>query len=169
VVLPDEARQRVVSYLAHQGRKDTSAIVHVVERERRRLVDMLVNASQEQAELVPSPGQWSIRDVVEHVVAAERGVTLIISRLAGAGAPQDEPPVAGQSLAELRQQRSEARTQLLSLVGALPEDANIEAKHEHLFFGLLNWKEWLAFQRVHDGDHIEQIEAIQRSPSYPKA
>jgi len=54
-------------------------------------------------------------------------------------------------------------------VEGLGEDARLEAKHDHPFFGSLSWKEWLAFQRVHDGDHIAQIEAVQRSPSYPKA
>ena len=169
MVLPDEARQTVVSYLAHQGGKDVSAIAAVIERERRRLVDVLAEVSPEQAEFAPSAGQWSIRDVVEHVAAAERGVVEIIARLAGVTAPPQGPPAAGRSLAELRQHLSGVRAQLLGLVEGLAQDANLEAKHEHLFFGPLNWKEWLAFQRVHDGDHIEQIEAIRGAPSYPKA
>lgn len=169
VVLPDEVRQRIVSYLVHQGKKDVPAIVEVIERERRRLTDLLVSLSQEQAEFVPSPGEWSIRDVVEHVVAVERGVVAIIARLAGAVPPADEPPLAGQSLTELRRHLSDARAQLLGLVETLPQDADLDAKHDHLFFGPLNWKEWLAFQRVHDGDHIQQIEAIRSSPSYPRA
>jgi uncharacterized damage-inducible protein DinB len=158
-----------MSYLVHQGRKDMSAIAEVIERERRRLVEVLANVSQEQAEFVPSAGQWSIRDVAEHVAAAERGVVEIIARLAGVAAPPEGPPAVGQSLTELRQHLSSVRSQLLGVVGSLPQDANLGAKHDHPFFGPLNWKEWLAFQRVHDGDHIEQIEAIRRSPSYPRA
>ena len=169
MVLPDEARQTVMSYLVHQGRKDMSAIAEVIERERRRLVEVLANVSQEQAEFVPSAGQWSIRDVAEHVAAAERGVVEIIARLAGVAAPPAGPPAAGRSLAELRHHLAAVRAQLLGLVEGLAEDANLDAKHDHPFFGSLNWKEWLAFQRVHDGDHIEQIEAIQGSPSYPRA
>jgi hypothetical protein len=107
--------------------------------------------------------------VVEHVAAAERGVVEVIARLAGAAAPPAGPPAAGQSLAAIRRHLSAVRAQLLDLVGRLPQDANLDAKHEHLFFGPLNWKEWLAFQRVHDGDHIEQIEAIRSSPAYPRA
>jgi len=169
VVLPDEARQTVISYLAHQGTKEASAIVEVVERERRRLVDVLAEVSQEQAEFVASPGQWSIRDVAEHVAGAERGVVEIIARLAGVASPPAGPPAAGLPLTELREHLTAVRAQLLGLVGGLPRDANLDAKHDHLFFGPLNWKEWLAFQRVHDGDHIEQIEAIRTSPAYPRA
>ena len=167
MVLPDEARQTVISYLGHQGKKDVSAIVEVIERERRRLVGVLAGLSQEQAEFVPSAGQWSIRDVVEHVAAAERGVVEVIARLAGVAAPSAGPPAAGQSLTKLRSHLTAVRSELLNLVEPLPQDANLGAKDDHPFFGPLNWKEWLAFQRVHDGDHIEQIEAIRRSPSYP--
>ena len=167
MVLPDKARQTVISYLAHQGRKDVSAIVKVVERERRRLLDVLAEVSPAQAEFAPRAGEWCIRDVAEHVVAAERGVVEIIARLAGVAAPPAVPPAAGRSLAELRQHLAAVRAQLLGLVEGLAEDAGLDAKHDHFFFGPLNWKEWLAFQRVHDGDHIGQIEAIQRTPSYP--
>jgi len=169
VVLPDEARRTVLSYLTHQGGKDVAAIAEVIERERRRLVGVLTEVSPAQAEFVASPGQWSIRDVVEHVTAAERGVVEIIARLAGVASPPAGPPAAGLFLTELRQHLTAVRVQLLGLVERLPADANLDAKHDHLFFGPLNWKEWLAFQRVHDGDHIEQIEAVRSSPAYPRA
>ncbi len=169
MVLPDDARQTVVSYLAHQGRKDASAIVEVIERERWRLVDVLGGISEEQAEFIPLSGGWSIREVVRHVAGAETGVAAIIARLAGAPEPPEASHPAGQSLAEVSRELGQARVQLLGLVERLPQDANLEAKHDHPFFGPLNWKEWLAFQRVHDGDHIEQIEAIRSSPSYPRA
>ena len=169
MVLPDEARRTVVSYLTHQGKKDVSAVVEVIERERRRLLDLLADVSQEQAEFAPAPGQWSIREIVEHVVAAERGVLAIIARLAGVAAPPEQAPAAGRSLAELRQHLSGVRAQLMALAKRIPETVALDAKDDHFFFGPLNWKEWLAFQRVHDGDHIQQIETIQRSPSYPKA
>jgi hypothetical protein len=169
VVLPDEARRTVVSYLTHQGGKDVPAIVEVIERERRRLVGVLAEVSQTQAAFVASPGQWSIRAVVEHVAASERGVVEIIARLAGIAAPPAGPPAAGLPLTELREHLAGVRAQLLRLVGGLSGHADLDAKQEHLFFGPLNWKEWLAFQRVHDGDHIGQIEAIRSSPAYPSA
>jgi hypothetical protein len=157
-----------VSYLTHQGKKDVSAVVAVIERERRRLLDLLADVSQEQAEFAPAPGQWCIREIVEQVVAAERGVVEIIARLAGVAAPPAGPTAAGRPLAELREHLAAVRAQLLGLVEGLTEDASLDARHDHFFFGPLNWKEWLAFQRVHDGDHLQQIEAIRGSPSYPK-
>jgi uncharacterized damage-inducible protein DinB len=169
VVLPDEARQTVISYLAHQGRKDVRAIADVIERERQRMLEVLAAVSPEQEAFAPSPGQWSVRDVAEHVVAAERGVVEVIAGLAGIEAPPAGPPAAGRSLAELRQYLVAVRAQLLALAESIPQDAALDAKHDHFFFGPLNWKEWLAFQRVHDGDHLQQIEAVRGSPSYPRA
>lgn len=169
MVLPEDVRQTVVSYLTHQGKKDASTIVEVIERERRRLLDLVADVSQEQAEFTPAPGQWSIRETVEHVVASERGVLATIADLAGVAVPPQQAPAAGRSLADLREDLASVRAQLQTLVRDLPQDASLHVKQEHLFFGPLNWKEWLAFQRVHDGDHIEQVEAIQRSPLYPKA
>jgi hypothetical protein len=167
VVLPDQVRQTILSYLAHQSKKNVPSIVAGIEDERRRLLSLLPDISEEQARFVPSAGRWSIRDVVQHVVAFEREVVEVIASLAGATAPPDEPPTSGCSLAELRQRLTALRAQLLSLVGGLAEDANPEARHEHFLLGPLWWKEWLASLRVHDRDHIGQIEAIQQMPMYP--
>lgn len=169
MVLPDEARNTVISYLAHQGEKDVAAIVQPAERERRRLEDLLAHISEDHAAFVPASGGWSVKEVVRHVAGAERGVAVIIARLTGVPEPAEESRPAGQSLADACRELSEARAGLLELVAGVPPDANLETRHEHPFFGPLNWKEWLAFQRVHDGDHIAQIEAIQRQPAYPKA
>ncbi|MDP2947978.1 MAG: DinB family protein [Chloroflexota bacterium] len=169
MVLPDEIRDRVVSYLAHQGRKDVSAIVELIEEERRRLAELLEDVSEEQAGFAPSAGQWSIREIVRHVVGTERGAIQIIARLAGAGEPSAETDgVIGQSLAELRSELAEVRGQLLEVVGRVNPHTNLEARHDHPFFGPLSWKEWLAFQRVHDRDHAAQIEAVEGEEGYPK-
>ena len=169
VVLPDQVRQTILSYLAHQSKKQVPAIVEGIEDERRCLVSLLPDISEEQARFMPWAGRWSIRDVVQHVVAFEREVVEVIAGLAGATAPPDESPSQGRSLAELRQRLTSVRAQLLDLVGGLAEDANPEARHEHFLLGPLRWKEWLASLRVHDRDHIGQIEAIQRMPLYPEA
>jgi hypothetical protein len=35
-------------------------------------------------------------------------------------------------------------------------------------FGPLTSREWIAFQRLHAMDHIQQIEIIKANPDYPK-
>jgi uncharacterized damage-inducible protein DinB len=173
MVLPDEVRQRIVSYLSRQAGKDTSAICDLISEERSRLLALLEGVSDEQAAFAPAAGQWSIVKIVGHVVSAERGVAAIIGRLAGVlpeteGRTTSDPEADGdRSLSELRSRLSQTRQELLEVVAQIADDSSLEAKHDHPFFGALNWKEWLAFQRVHDRDHVGQIEAIQQFSSYP--
>ncbi len=35
-------------------------------------------------------------------------------------------------------------------------------------FGPLNGKEWIAFQRLHAMDHVQQMEKVKAHPGYPK-
>ena len=39
-------------------------------------------------------------------------------------------------------------------------DEHLDVKITHPAFGPLSWREWLLFMRVHDLDHMRQIEAI---------
>jgi hypothetical protein len=43
------------------------------------------------------------------------------------------------------------------------------ATFDHPFFGPLNCKGWVAFQRLDDADYIGQIEQIKASAGYPGA
>jgi hypothetical protein len=38
-----------------------------------------------------------------------------------------------------------------------------------MFFGPLHCKAWYLFQRVHDIDHANQINAVKEAPGYPAA
>lgn len=174
MVLPDEARQRVLSYLAHQASKDVAAICDLIAEERSRVLRLLEGVSEEQAAFAPASGEWCIKEVVGHIASTEREVAAIIGRLAGVldkgdwSGSGDLEEKADRSLAEQTSSLLQARHELLDVVAQITGDGGLDAKHDHPFFGPLNWKEWLAFQRVHDRDHADQIEAIQQSASYPK-
>src|SRR3972149_3312578 len=78
----DDARQRLVSYLEHQAEKDVPRIVELIEEQRGRLLALLDGVPDEQAAFRPAPDQWSIADVLRHVIAAEEGVARIVESLA---------------------------------------------------------------------------------------
>jgi hypothetical protein len=54
------------------------------------------------------------------------------------------------------------------VVASLPEDGDRHRTWDHPAFGPLNFKEWIAFQRLHAMDHIQQIEKIRAHSAYPK-
>jgi len=42
------------------------------------------------------------------------------------------------------------------------ESPLLQVKITHRQFGPLSWREWLLFMRVHDLDHMRQLQAISR-------
>jgi hypothetical protein len=174
-MVTDDARQRLVSYLGHQASKDVPALLGLIDEQRARLLVLLDGVSKEQADFRPAPDQWSIADVLRHVIAAEEGVALIVESLARGVVPEGQRalgshiPDEGQPLAALVGRLRAARRDLLERVQAWPASPDLATTFEHPFFGPLNCKGWLAFQRLHDADHIGQLEQIKAAAGYPTA
>jgi hypothetical protein len=172
-MVAEDARQRLISYLGHQASKDVPVLVELIEEQRRRLLALLDGVSEERAAFRPAADQWSIADVLRHVVAAEEGVALVIESLARGVAPEGRRalgshiPDEGQPLAALIERLRASRADLLARIRGWPASPDLVATFEHPFFGPLNCKGWVAFQRLHDADHIGQIEQIKASKGYP--
>lgn len=172
-MIDDDARQRLVSYLEHQAKKDVPRIVELIEDQRARLLGLLDGVSDEQAAFRPGPDQWSIIDVLRHVVAAEEGVARIVESLAlgvvpdGSRALGSQVPDEGQSLSTLVERLRASRAGLLERVRGWPASPDLSATFDHPFFGPLNCKGWLAFQRLHDADHIGQVQQVMGAEGYP--
>ena len=172
-MMDDDARQRLVSYLEHQAKKDVPRIVELIEEQRGRLLALLDGVPDEQAAFRPAPDQWSIADVLRHVIAAEEGVARIVESLArgvvpdGSRALGSQVPDEGQSLSALVQRLRAARAALLERVRGWTASPDLTATYDHPFFGPLNCKGWVAFQRLHDADHIGQIGQIKGTEGCP--
>jgi len=172
-MVTDDARQRLVSYLEHQAKKDVPRIVELIEEQRGRLLALLDGVTDEQAAFRPGADQWSITDVLRHVIAAEEGVARIVESLArgvvpdGSRALGSQIPDEGQSLSALIERLRAARAGLLERVRGWPASPDLTATYDHPFFGPLNCKGWAAFQRLHDADHIGQLEQVKAAAGYP--
>jgi uncharacterized protein (TIGR03083 family) len=174
-MVTEDARQRLVSYLGHQSSKDVPVLVELVEEQRGRLLALLDGLSKEQVAFRPAPDQWSIADVLRHVIAGEEHVALIVESLARGVVPGGkrvigrQTPEEGQPLAALVERLRAARADLLARIRGWPASPDLAATFGHPFFGPLNCKGWLAFQRLHDADHIGQLEQIKAAEGYPGA
>jgi hypothetical protein len=172
-MVTEDARQRLVSYLGHQAAKDVPVLVELVEEQRARLLALLDGVSEEQAAFRPVPDQWSITDVLRHVIAAEEGVARIAESLARGAVPEGkremgrQVPDEGQPLAALIERLRASHADLLARVRGWPASPDLASTFEHPLFGPLNCKGWLAFQRLHDADHIGQMEGIKAARGYP--
>jgi len=173
VSLPDEVKDRVLSYIKHQAAKGTPELKQLIQKGHEQILAQLAGMSDEQAGFKPGPGDWSVFEVLRHAVDAERRNARGCVALAEGKsfdsidqiAVESEAPFTTMSAARTALESSQQ--EMLAFVDALSPESSIESNLLHPFFGPLNCREWAAFQRVHDGDHAGQIEQIVAAAGYP--
>lgn len=171
-----EEDERVRSYLVSQAeRYDVPALWARVVGDRSALLLALDRVSEDQARWRPSSDShdsWSILEVAQHMLLWGRATTDIVEALAG-GAEVEVPELGAldaseaSSLAEARDALTREAMRFASLPERLPHDPSVEAVAEHPQFGPLNHRAWFVLARLHDGDHLRQIEAIKSATGYP--
>ena len=165
--VPDDVVARVRSYIQHQGAKSKDGLADLVRTSQQRYLDVVGAISDEVAAKKPADDEWSIRELTRHVITTETYVTGLIWHTARAQEPpplpgsigmtvdDDARPFAGW-ITELR----DANAKMLETILTLPDAPDIAIKPAHPFFGPLNCREWAAFQRVHDEDHVQHAGKI---------
>jgi len=175
-----DVQQQVLSYLRHQADKDPADLAALMERTAADCARCLDGISEEQAAFRPALSgaegydqEWSIKEVLGHMLASGSGVNREIGNLAEDRASAGESASGGvvsgadRPIGELRQALARLWRETARLAASLPE-AGLERTFEHPMFGPLNPSEWIAFQRLHAMDHIQQMEMIKAHPDYPK-
>lgn len=179
VTISDEARAFVVSFVQDNAKKPTDAIATVVQEGHDALMAALAGVSDAHARHKPSPGDWCILELMDHIVTTQQIVVNLSRNLGeghlppGVGAEWEEESrqdgVTLTHFATIEQARTAsdaAHADLLTLIAAL-DAVNLDTTFRHFLFGAFNAREWAVFQRIHDEDHTPQIAAIKASPGYP--
>jgi methyl-accepting chemotaxis protein len=163
------------------------------EKVRARLLAVVSDLSDEQAELRTEKGDWTVEAVVEHLAKVEEGMVKIASRLlskaAEAGktsdgsarisgsfrekiaqaaevrfnAPEIVQPGGGQTIAESLGQLEKSRQMMRELREYFDTVEGTEITFPHPAFGPMTAQDWLALIGGHESRHIEQIEKILES------
>ena len=166
-MVTDDIRARVTAYIQHQGTKTPAAIADLVRTSQQRYADLVGGISDEVAVKKPAADEWSIRELTRHVLTTERFVTGLIWHIARGQEPPPRPGGLGMTVdddarpfsgwvGELRA----ANEKMLETILGLAESAETSITPAHPFFGPLNCREWAAFQRVHDEDHVQHAGKI---------
>jgi len=151
--------------------------------------------SQGQADWKPSEKDWSVGEVVHHLIFAEVATGKLTTKLtreaaggsggfpadltafkpfpappAGAAdAPEVVWPERGRPIAELlstmRATRERSRQSIDKLGAIDPRPLTFK----HFRFGELDLSQWWQLQAHHDGVHLLQIREIKRAPGFPRA
>jgi uncharacterized damage-inducible protein DinB len=172
VTTPNDEAARVRGYLVTQAnRLSIPELVAKVQRDTLPLWDAAAAVPPERFTERPGPQDWSAAEVLTHVLAMnERGAAAIEGIIAAGARP---PPIADELRREQRAgltaagdfQRvwSARRAQLYEHVLRARGDEHLDVKITHFMFGPLSWREWLLFMRVHDLDHMRQLQAITQA------
>ena len=160
--------QRIRGYLVAQAAKLT--IPELVEKLRRDVQPLRTAAGRIPAgrfDERPVEGEWSAAEVFTHVLEmTEHGDAAIGAIIAGDRPMAIRDAVSGNVAdglagAEDYWHAFEAlREPFYARVLRARGDEHLDVTITHPWFGPLNWREWLLFMRVHDLDHMRQIESI---------
>ena len=170
----DPARQQqALAYIQHQAAKSASDLAALMERTGADCAGCLDGVSDAQAGFSHGD-EWSMKEVVGHMLLAGKAVNREIANLVEGGrvsqAGRTGVTAGGdRPVEELRGALAELWVETGRLVSRLPEDGSLERTWDHPWFGPLNFKEWIVFQRLHAMDHIQQMDRLKEHSDYPEA
>jgi hypothetical protein len=181
LTIPEERRALAVAYLQEGGLRSAAEIEAIVEEGHSALLHAIDGLSTAQAAYKPTPDEWSVLELMGHVVTGKQLVAALCASLAEGRLPpgfgpaleveaaQDGVTVARfETLETARAAACDAHAALLDFVRSADGPVNVEMTFRHFVFGPLNCRGWAAFQRLHDDDHRPQVDAIRATAGFPQ-
>ncbi|MEN8929027.1 MAG: DinB family protein, partial [Flavobacteriales bacterium] len=157
---------------------------------KNRVLNNLVDFSTEELNFKPTEDQWSIAQVLDHLIETETGTNKYVnytlktidlqpragvksylgSKVLNKKLKSDEKfkvpsmfsePEKGKSYAELKDKWDKSRIYLIQTVETFPKGKRRKAIFKHPKAGLLNMNQTLLFMINHIHHHIPQIDALR--------
>lgn len=169
----------------------------MMEQEHTRFSTEVTQLTTEQAQFRPTPEQWTIAEIVEHIAITNNGFLRIgfklLKQAEAAGAPplaglnlkhvlltddgQQNPvkfpapevvkPQGGQSVTDSLAKIEESRVGLAAALPRLQAADCSEYKFPHPAVGPINLYQWLIVWGEHMDRHRQQIQALKALPDFP--
>ena len=169
MTMPAAESERIRGYLIGQAAKLTiPELVEKVRTDSAALKAAGESVPGNQFDARPAEGEWSAAEVWTHVLEmSEHGARSIAGIIEGGRLPERAADViSGETRTALRDSGAywEAylaiREPLYERVLQAKGDEHLDVKMTHPWFGEFSWREWFLFMRVHDLDHMRQLQAI---------
>jgi len=181
-LLPEQIK--AMEYLEQQGsRRSAAQIAERVAASFRAIEEFLEEVSEIEARAHGLPGEWSIQEVVDHlVVTHEASIVELLADESPAGGPipaalQSPDPLAqrwpdlraalkrvqGEAARVLRAAPdcpTEARAEVVMVINVTREDGSVEPVH---WIEKLDWKAYGIVFRLHVLDHLNQAKKVLRA------
>lgn len=173
------------------------AIADELERRRGEVLAEVEGISQRQADWRPAHDQWSLGEVLHHLVLAEgiagRMVSVAVKRVADAGSlppyptevdafswrapspddrwlvrvPEPAAPTHGQPIDGLRKAFTTQRTLTEKVLQRLTQIDPRAITTVHPLIGDMNAAQWYLFCEYHMRVHLRQIKDVKAAPAFP--
>ncbi len=176
MTMPQEERERIRSYLVTvANRLSIPELVEKVRQDVLPLREAALAVPPERFTERPAPGEWSAAEVLGHVLEMNEwgaeSIEAVLDDRPLPPPPSDEVGATARSLppsaAAFWDAFEPRREALLDRVLRAEGSEHLERKLGHPLFGDLTWREWLLFMRIHDLDHLRQLQAIARAFGVP--
>jgi len=176
----ESVRDRIMAHIRSRGTNaEPAAVHHKLAAAYAQFDATLARLSPEEATAVPAPGEWSVRDVADHLLESERpGLDELRCLVAGEAPPG--PPVPASLRSKAPQHRpwpwlcaelTRLHQDILEAVSAGPAPAAGEPTAPGVFWAEvdgtptewiedLDWRAYAAVLRVHTLEHLAQVREI---------
>jgi hypothetical protein len=169
MTMPATESERIRGYLIAQAAKLTiPELVEKVRTDGLPLEQAGASVPAGKFNERPAEGEWSAAEVWTHVLQmSEHGAKSIIGILDGGKLPERaQDVISGETRQGLNDSAAywkaylESRAPLYERVLKASGDEYPDVKMTHPMFGDFTWREWFLFMRVHDLDHMRQLQGI---------
>jgi hypothetical protein len=175
--------------------KPVDALWRELEEARAEVLREVDGISQAQSEWRPSPRDWSIGEVIDHLAIAEVATGKLTTKLtkeaAAGGAPAVFPhdltefaglpkpatpgleapeamrPTGGKPIAELLATLHATRERSRQSFDRLAGCDPRPLRFRHFHFGEMDLAQWWRLTGEHDRMHLAQLREIKRAPGFP--
>jgi DinB superfamily len=176
----ESVRDRIMAHIRSRGTDAPPAAVHQkLASAYAQLDTTLAGVTEQAATAVPAPGEWSVRDVADHLLESERpGLDELRCLVAGEAPPGPPIPASLRSKAPhhrpwpwLVAELARLHADILAAVASGPAPTAGEPTAPGVFWAEvegeprewveeLDWRAYAAVLRVHTLEHLAQIRAI---------
>jgi DinB family protein len=176
----EAVRDRIMAHVRSRGTEaEPAAVYQKLAAAYAQFDGLLAGLSVESATAVPAPGEWSVRDVADHLLESERAGLDELRCLVASEAPPAPPvPASLRSKAPhhrpwpwLAAEVARTHADILAAVAVGPASAPGEPTAPAVFWAEiageptewieeLDWRAYAAVLRVHVLEHLAQIRAI---------
>lgn len=150
------------------------AVIRAFSLIRQELEALLETVDDVQIVHKPASNEFSISEVISHMITAQAGVYNALLDLSTMVMPlvNHGPTMPGAgavntlTVAKAKRQLQLATDELIELIRQIGRISEPTVR-EYPRFGKMSSKSWLMFQIAHDHDHIQQIKKVMTSDGYP--